>query len=55
LDVTFTQEDPIFLKKPWTWTWHYVKGTQPPLTNFSCDPEGAFMQMKVATPSKYDE
>jgi hypothetical protein len=25
------------------------------LTNFSCDPEGAFMQMKVATPSKYDE
>jgi len=55
LDVTFTQEDPIFLKKPWTWTWHYVRGTQAPLTNFSCDPEGAFMQMKVATPSKYDE
>jgi hypothetical protein len=55
LDVTFTQEDPIFLKQPWTWTWHYVKGTQPPLTNFTCDPEGAFMQMKVATPSPYDE
>ena len=53
LDVTFTQEDPIFLKKPWTWTWHYEKRPQPPLTNFECDPEGAFMQMKVATPSKY--
>ena len=35
LDVTFTEEDPIFLTKPWTWTWHYVKGTQAPLTNFS--------------------
>ena len=54
LDVTFTHEDPIFLSRPWTWTWHYVKGTQAPLTDFTCDPEFAFLQIQVASPSKYD-
>jgi hypothetical protein len=55
LDVTFTQEDQVFLKKPWTWTWHYVKGTQAPLTDYTCDPEAAWLQIQVATPSPYNE
>jgi hypothetical protein len=55
IDITFTLEDKIFLKKPWTWTWHYIKAAQPPLSNFTCDPESAWWQIKVATPSPYDE
>ena len=55
MDVTFTIEDKVFLKKPWTFTWHYVKGTQAPLVDYACDPESAWLQIEVATPTPYSE
>jgi hypothetical protein len=55
LDVTFTIEDQVFLEKPWTFTWHYVKEKQLPLTDYTCDAEAAWLQIQVATPSPYNK
>ena len=53
LDITFTQEDPMFLKKPWTFTWRYERSGPVPLDNVTCDPELAWAEAQVAAPSKY--
>jgi hypothetical protein len=58
LDVTYTLEDKIFLKKPWVFTWKYQKTDPPPLrnqVNFVCDPEVAWDEALIAAPSRYTE
>jgi hypothetical protein len=58
MDVTYTIEDKLFLKKPYTFVWHYEK-TDPPLlrnqVNFICDSSVSWDEMQIAAPSKYDE
>jgi hypothetical protein len=58
MDIIYTIEDKIFLKKPYTFTWHYEK-TDPPLArnqvNFICDPSISWNEVEIALPSKYDD
>jgi hypothetical protein len=58
MDVTYTIEDKIFLKQPYTFTWHYEK-TDPPLprnqVNFICDPSVSWNELAIAAPSKYSD
>jgi hypothetical protein len=58
MDVTYTVEDKLFLKKPWVFTWHYEK-VDPPLprnqVNFICDPEISWDEARIAAPSRYTE
>ena len=58
MDVTYTIEDKLFLKKPFTFVWRYEK-TAPPLqrnqVNFVCDPDVAWNELQIAAPSKYNE
>ena len=58
MDITYTIEDKLFLKKPWVFTWHYEK-TDPPLprnqVNFICDPSVSWNEALLAAPSRYTE
>jgi hypothetical protein len=58
MDVTYTIEDKIFLKTPYTFVWHYEKTDPPPLrnqVNFTCDPSISWNELEIAAPSKYRE
>lgn len=58
MDITYTIEDKLFLKKPLVFTWHYEK-TPPPAgrnqVNFVCDPDVSWSETLIAMPSKYSE
>lgn len=58
MDITYTIEDKLFLKKPLVFTWHYEK-TNPPAgrnqVNFVCDPDVSWAETQIAMPSKYSE
>ncbi len=56
MDIEYTVEDPLFLKEPVTFTWHYLK-TDPPLprnqVNFVCDRDVSWSEAQIAMPSRY--
>ena len=58
MDITYTVEDRLFLKKPLVFTWHYEK-VNPPLprnqVNFICDPDVSWNEAQIAAPSRYTE
>jgi hypothetical protein len=58
MDITYTVEDRLFLKKPLVFTWHYEK-VNPPLprnqVNFVCDPDVSWAEAQIAAPSRYTE
>ena len=58
MDITYTIEDQLFLKTPYTFTWHYEK-TDPPLprnqVNFICDPSIGWNELQIAAPSRYTD
>jgi hypothetical protein len=58
MDITYTVEDRLFLKKPLVFTWHYEK-VPPPLprnqVNFVCDPDVSWAEAQIAAPSRYTE
>jgi hypothetical protein len=57
LDITYTIEDKIFLKKPLVFTWQYQKAEPPDQhqVTFICDPDNAWDELLVTVPSKYPE
>ncbi len=58
MNVTYTIEDKLFLKRAFTFVWKYEK-TDPPLprnqVNFVCDPDVAWNEAEIAAPSQYRE
>jgi len=56
MNVTYTIEDKLFLKEPFTFTWAYEKTDPPPLrnqVNFVCDPSISWNELLFTGASEY--
>jgi hypothetical protein len=55
LMVTVTYEDPLFLKKPFTWTFELVKTSRPEAAASVCDPDYAALELETTIPNRYED
>ena len=57
MDVTFTIEDMIFLKEPFSFTWAYEKTDPPPLrnqVNYVCDRSIGWAEIEITGAAQYN-
>lgn len=52
--VTVIYEDPLFLKRPYTWSFELVKTTHPEAEVNVCDPDDAELELETTVPDRYD-
>src|SRR5262249_759891 len=55
LGVTVTVEDPIFLKKPYTWSFELNKVPAPTAERNICDPDDAQFELDSIAPDRYKD
>jgi hypothetical protein len=53
ITVTVTHEDPLFLKKPYTWSFDLTKTDHPEAEINVCDPDEAALELETTVPDRY--
>jgi hypothetical protein len=53
--IEFTVDDPVFLKKPFTWRKRYVRTNRPFVTKWDCDVEAGLEEVYKTIPQRYPD
>lgn len=54
LQLTITHEDPLFLKKPYTWSKDLVKVPRPETELYNCERDTAQRELELTAPNPYE-
>ena len=54
LSLTWTHEDPLFVKKPFTWSTVLTKVTRPEAEENDCNSDASLFEMELVAPDRYE-